>query len=408
MQQQQPGIVRHNHAERFQPGHGRDCIPSTCVASATNDCSLDADETYFLVMNALNSSLSAAYKWPSWTSTSEDIWPANSDWEIANDGRSKFANTWSSAGTNITFPIHVSADNKGTLSASSITSTGATLTLNGYSGTNWYYKHNGSGATCSSAQTGTSAAVTGLTQGTSYTFTAYDGSSCAQAISSTVTFSTAGLVFTPSAPTVNENGTGTYTVKLSRAPSANVTVAIAAATTGSNSADTDITVQDTDDGTTGDQTTDITFTSVNWNTARTITLAAKDDTDKLTGARDIVHTATSTDSAYSGLTARLTATEVENDPAIVVIPAALSVAEGGSATYTVRLSTTPTQSVTVALTDSGDSDITYNKTSLTFTTTDWSTNQTVTVSAGSDTDNGPTAVTLSRTPPPARILASTG
>ena len=187
-----------------------------CVASATNDCTLDDDEDYFLVMSAPGSGFNAGYQWPSWTSVNEDIWPANSDWEIANEGRSKSGNlAWSGFGANITLPIHVAADKKGTLSSSNVTSSGATLTLTGFSHTTWYYKHSGATATCSTAQTGTSVTLTGLTPATTYNYTAYEDSSCLQDVSSTATFTTAGLVFTPTTPTVSENGTGTYTVKLS-------------------------------------------------------------------------------------------------------------------------------------------------------------------------------------------------
>ena len=289
------------------------------------------------------------------------------------------------------------SDNTSTLTAGSVTRNGATLTLTGYTGTNWYYKHDGASATCSTAQTGGTATVTGLDHSTSYTFQAYIDSGCQTRISTTASFTTAGLVLTPTAPTVNERDTGTYTVKLSQAPTANVSVAIAAATTGANSTDTDITVKDTDDGTTGDQTTAISFTTNNWNTARTVTLAAADDADKLNGARDIVHTLTSTDSKYGGLTLRLTATEMEDDREIVVTPATLSVTEGSSATYTVRLNSVPTQDVTVALTSSGDSDITYTPASLSFTSSTWSTDQTVTVSAASDTDNTNGVKTITHT-----------
>ena len=62
--------------------------------------------------------------------------------------------------------------------------------------------------------------------------------------------------------------------------------------------------------------------------------------------------------------------------------------ENGNATYTVVLDTEPTAAVTVtvAKTPGGDDDLTVNPTALTFTTGDWSTAQTVTVSAADDDD----------------------
>ena len=62
--------------------------------------------------------------------------------------------------------------------------------------------------------------------------------------------------------------------------------------------------------------------------------------------------------------------------------------EGGTATYTVSLTVKPTAAVTVAVSSQsgGDADLTVSPSSLTFATGDWSTAQTVTVSAAEDAD----------------------
>ena len=143
-----------------------------------------------------------------------------------------------------------------------------------------------------------------------------------------------------------------------------MTVAIAGgAGTGD---DTDVTVKDTDDGTAGDQTTDITFTSQNWETARTVTLAAAEDSDPDNGTRNITHTVTSTDVNYNGQSVHLTAVEADNDQDIIIRNAAdtvdiatLGVPEGGSATYKVKLAVKPTGTVTVTITEetAGDTDL---------------------------------------------------
>ena len=67
-------------------------------------------------------------------------------------------------------------------------------------------------------------------------------------------------------------------------------------------------------------------------------------------------------------------------------PTALMVNEGSSATYTVKLGSQPSASVTVAVIELGGEEVTVNPTSLTFTSTTWNTAQTVTVTAGQDTD----------------------
>ena len=67
-------------------------------------------------------------------------------------------------------------------------------------------------------------------------------------------------------------------------------------------------------------------------------------------------------------------------------PTALMVNEGSSATYTVKLGSQPSASVMVAVIEVGGGEVTVNPTSLTFTSTTWNTAQTVTVTAGQDTD----------------------
>ena len=67
----------------------------------------------------------------------------------------------------------------------------------------------------------------------------------------------------------------------------------------------------------------------------------------------------------------------------------LTVAETGSATYTVVLDTEPTGpvTVTVAKTSGGDGDLTVAPAALTFTTADWNAAQSFTVSAADDVDS---------------------
>ena len=76
-----------------------------------------------------------------------------------------------------------------TLTASDITTSTATLTVD-KSGVVWFYKSNKSpDNTCSSMQTGTTVDLANLTAGTSYTYTAYSDSACSNDLGS-VTFAT--------------------------------------------------------------------------------------------------------------------------------------------------------------------------------------------------------------------------
>ena len=255
----------------------------------------------------------------------------------------------------------------------------------------WYYQANaGPHAACSTAQSGTTVNLTGLSPDTAYTYDAYQDAECTSLIATTTLRTrSSGFVINNDAATpvsVTEGGTTNYQVKLRNLPSANVTVTIAEGT-GSND-DTDITV-------TSSKT--LTFTTENWGTAQTVTLSAAADTDKLDGSRDITHTGSSTDANYNGATGTLTATETETTKGMVFSSGRVSVPEGGEATYTVRLSVAPTGGdTTVTLTEKSDAPdndphITVFRPSpperkLTFTSNNWKTPQTVTLRAAEDPD----------------------
>ena len=105
----------------------------------------------------------------------------------------------------------------------------------------------------------------------------------------------------------------------------------------------------------------------------------------------------------------MTANEADDDHAIVITPATgVTIDEGSTATYTVKLATAPTANVTVTIAESAtapnnDPDITVtgpaNKT-LTFTggnNGNWSTAQTVTLSAAQDSDRSDGSRTITHT-----------
>ena len=73
-------------------------------------------------------------------------------------------------------------------------------------------------------------------------------------------------------------------------------------------------------------------------------------------------------------------------PGLVFSASSLEVPEGDKKAYTVKLATRPLLQVTVTLGGITGTDLTLDKTSLTFTATNWNTAQTVTVSAADDND----------------------
>ncbi len=217
----------------------------------------------------------------------------------------------------------------------------------------------------------------------------------------------------------------TYTVRLNQAPTANVTVTPASSATGKATV-----------------SSALTFTSTNWETPQPVTV-----TGVAAGSATITHTVTSTDTAYTNLsnlprlTARVTAaattfallvkesglstaTAEEGDTVVLELTAdtiapsggtqfnavwtetpdpivgtvgvtashtALTVTASGAgntSTYTVRLNTQPTASVTITPTSGAPANATVSPASRTFTTSNWATPQEFTVTgvlAGSST-----------------------
>ena len=205
---------------------------------------------------------------------------------------------------------------------------------------------------------------------------------------------TAGLVFSPTSLTVAEGSSGSYTVKLASEPTGTVTVTVGGASG-------EVTV-DTDSGTNGNQTT-LTFSSSNWSTAQPVTVAAGEDVDTTNDSATLSHTATG--GGYNSVTGNVAVTVTDNDTAGLVFSAtSLTVAEGSSGSYTVRLASEPTGTVTVTVggasgevTVDTDSGTNGNQTTLTFSSSNWSTAQPVTVAAGEDVDTTNDSATLSHT-----------
>ena len=156
---------------------------------------------------------------------------------------------------------------------------------------------------------------------------------------------------------------------------------------------------------------------MNWATTQTVTVAVDDDPNTQTETRMITHAATSTDTDYNATfgTASnaqhgvVTVTATDNDMPGITTQAgttpfagitSLAVPENGNATYRVVLNTQPSGDVTVALAVSGSPDVSIagNVSSLTFTMSNWSTAQTVTVNAADDDDAQADTATITHRP----------
>ena len=177
---------------------------------------------------------------------------------------------------------------------------------------------------------------------------------------------TAGIVLSETGLTVTEgySAGSSYTVALATEPTGDVTVGVTLP------AGTDLTL---------DKTT-LTFTVDNWDTAQTVTVTAAEDDDAANDSATLTHTASGGD--YASVTKNLPVTVTDDDTAGVTIePTTLSVVAGRSNEYTVVLVTEPTGEVTVTVSGHAGTDVTPDKTTLTFTVDNWDDAQTVTASA---------------------------
>ena len=154
--------------------------------------------------------------------------------------------------------------------------------------------------------------------------------------------------------TVGEEGSGSYTVKLSAKPTAGVTVNI----TGHSGTDVSV------------SPSNISFTTTNWNTARTVQVSAADDHDSTNDSVTLAH-AVAADSAqeFTGAAAvNVTVTVTDNDtPGAAISKSALEIDEGGTDRYTVRLNTQPPANVTITVGGHAGTGVSPSPASLTFT-----------------------------------------
>ena len=200
---------------------------------------------------------------------------------------------------------------------------------------------------------------------------------------------TAGVTITPAALVVSEGSSGTYMVVLDNQPSGDVTVTV------SGQADTDLTLTGLSAANT------LTFTTSNWFKAQTVTVTAGEDDDGVDGTATLTHTATGGE--YGGTTATLPVTVADDDRGLILSRTSLDVDEGDATgvSYTVELATQPTEEITVTVTGHSGTDLTLTGLSaanaLTFTTSNWFTGQTVTVTAGEDDDGVDDTATLTHT-----------
>ena len=184
-----------------------------------------------------------------------------------------------------------------------------------------------------------------------------------------------GVSIDPPRLTIAEGDSDTYTVVLDTEPSADVTVTI------SGHSGTDVRLSDTE----------LDFTTGNWDTAQTVTVTAEHDDDAAADSDVTLTHAVTGASEYAAIDAAtvpsVSVTITENDSAgVTITESTLTIPEGGSDTYEVKLNTQPSAGVTVTISGHTGTDVGLDDTELTFTDGNWNVPQTVTVTAEQDDD----------------------
>ena len=184
---------------------------------------------------------------------------------------------------------------------------------------------------------------------------------------------------------VPEDGTVTVTVELSAVPERTVDIPLVA--TGQGAALTDYSVP-----------TSVTFNATE--KLKTITFTATPDSIDDDGESVLLAFGTPLPTGVSEGTTATTTVSIDDDDGagVSVSRAALTIDEGNSGSYTIVLDSQPTADVLVTINDpSGNTDVTADPASLTFSSSDWSSSQTVTVNAAHDTDADDETATVTHT-----------
>jgi predicted outer membrane repeat protein len=192
---------------------------------------------------------------------------------------------------------------------------------------------------------------------------------------------TAGFSIVPisDASTTETGGTTSFKVKLNSRPTADVTLNLAS-----------------DNPTEGFVSTgnSLTFNSTNWNVEQTVTLTGVDEEiDDGNIIYKLIASSLSSDTSYSNKRADTNVTNINNDTAgFTITPLSgattgLTTTEaGGTASFSVKLNSKPTDNVTLNLaSDNSREGVVSTGSSLTFDSTNWNREQIVTITGVDDT-----------------------
>ena len=192
-------------------------------------------------------------------------------------------------------------------------------------------------------------------------------------IEKSVTVHEVALVFSSSPSTVTEGLDATFSFKLSNQPTGSVTISV------TETGDEDVVTI---------SPASVTFTTTNWNTDQ--------DVD-VTGSS--VDSNTSTTVNFAGSGGGFGAIDVDKsisvtNSGLVFSASPTSIDEDGSGTFSFKLAVQPSDDTTVSITSDDTGALTVDPSSVTFTTSNWNTDQSITASGVADGDLDDETVTL--------------
>ena len=180
-----------------------------------------------------------------------------------------------------------------------------------------------------------------------------------------------------SGPTTEAGGTATFNVALASEPEDNVTVNF-----------------DTDDSSEGTVSSNaLTFTPMNWNAPQTVTVTGVDDSvaDGNQPFRIVFSNTVSTDATYAAITPNtVSVINTDNDNAEILVDSISGptsegdIVNGTFASFSIQLTSAPTDTVTISFDSTDQSEGRVDRTSVVFTPTNWSAQQVVRVTGQED------------------------
>ncbi len=194
----------------------------------------------------------------------------------------------------------------------------------------------------------------------------------------------AEILVSPTSISTNEGGSAaTYVIRSSTEPSGNVVISV------SSDAQSSVSLSQ------------VTLTSSNWEDGVEVSVTAVDDdfVESATHLSTISHAVnnglTADNAFYSLAIPSVTNTITDNDSSgLVINPTSLTIDEGDSGSFTVRLAARPQNDVVLSLASSDDNVVEVSPSSVTFTSNNWSSDQTVTLSAPENSGFGDGSATI--------------